>query len=216
MTSIITPQNLLLMAPNVGSKSAVYTGILNHHMDLFSINTPKRVAMFLGQLLVESDDLTSFREGMFYRTPERLMQVWPSRFPTLEFAKQYVENPQKLANYVYSNRMGNGGPESNDGWNMRGTGWIQLTGRDNITNFAKYINQTPEEAALYMGTAQGAAQSACWFWDKNGINRLADFGSLDAVSDAVNLGRQTKKVGDAEGYQKRLIKTELCKKILKV
>lgn len=213
---IVTPQNLAIMAPGVGSKSAVYSGILNHHMAQYGINTPKRVAFFLGQVLVESDDLTSFREGMFYRDPARLMKVWPSRFPSLEFAKQYVGNPQKLANYVYSNRMGNGGPESNDGWNFRGTGWIQLTGRDNITAFATYIGMTPEDAALYMGTAQGAAHSACWFWDKNGINRLADFGNLDAVSDQVNIGRQTKKVGDAEGYQRRLIKTELCKKTLKV
>jgi len=213
---ILTPQNLSIMAPTLGSKSASYSGILNHHMAQYEINSVKRVAFFLGQILVESDDLTSFREGMFYREPARLMEVWPSRFPTLEFAKQYTQNPQKLANYVYSNRMGNGGPETNDGWNMRGTGWIQLTGRDNITEFAKHVGMTPEDAALYMGTAQGAAQSACWFWQKNDINRLADFGNIDSVSDQVNLGRQTKKLGDAEGFKRRVLKTELCKKTLKV
>jgi putative chitinase len=147
---------------------------------------------------------------------ERLMVVWPKRFPTKEIAKQYERQPQKLANFVYANRMGNGGPETNDGWDHRGAGWIQLTGADNQNAFAHAMGLPEQGIGDFLATTQGAAQSACWFWFKNGINRLADFGNVDAVSDAVNIGRQTAKVGDAEGFAKRLQKTNLCKKVLNV
>jgi putative chitinase len=205
------------MAPSVDqAKLGIYVGVLNQGTTQFKIDTPQRLAFFLGQLLVESDDLTQVREGMFYRTPERLMGVWPKRFPTKESAQPYVGNPQKLANYVYANRMGNGGPETNDGWNHRGAGWIQLTGKTNQEAFAADAGVPLVGIGDYLATPIGAARSACWFWQKNKINQLADTASVDAVSDAVNLGRQTRKVGDAEGYAKRLKKTELCKKILEV
>lgn len=213
---IITALNLRAMAPNLDSaKAGIYTGLLNQAMNRFGIDTTKRAAFFMGQVLVESDDLTAFRENMNY-SAERLMAVWPSRFKTIELARQYERNPQKLANFVYANRMGNGGPETNDGWNHRGAGWIQLTGKTNQELFATEAGIPLAGIGDYLGTSKGAAESACWYWWKHGINRLADFGNLDAVSDAINLGRLTDKIGDAEGYAKRQLKTNLCKKILGV
>lgn len=211
---IITADQLRKVAPDLGSKAAPYATILSRYLDLYGIDTPIRVAHFMGQLLVESEDLTAFREGMNYRA-ERLMEVWSKRFPSLEVALQYERNPQKLANYVYGGRMGNR-PGTNDGWNHRGAGWIQLTGRDNQAAFADAVGKSLEEVGDYLATPEGAAESACWFWWKNGINRLADLGNVDAVSDAVNLGRQTKEKGDAEGYAKRVKKTKLCKEVFYV
>jgi putative chitinase len=214
---ILTPDSLRKMAPSVDqAKLGTYVGVLNQGTTQFKINTPQRLAFFLGQLLVESDDLTQVREGMFYRTPERLMDVWPKRFPTKESAQPYVGNPQKLANFVYANRMGNGGPETNDGWNHRGAGWFQLTGKTNQETCSKALGIAPDAIGDWLATAIGAAQSACWFWDVNIINRYADVGNIDAVSDAVNLGRQTGKIGDAEGFAKRVARTNLCKQILGV
>lgn len=213
---MLTPASLLRMAPDLyDNKAAIYCGLLNRYTEIFDIKTPQRLSMFLGQVLVESGDLTFFRENMSY-SAERLMVVWSKRFPTLEIANQYARQPQKLANFVYANRMGNGGPETNDGWNHRGAGWIQLTGKANQEAFANDNQLDPATIGDYLATSQGAAHSACWFWWKHGVNRLADFGNLDAVSDAINLGRQTKEVGDAEGYAKRKAKTALCKQVLGV
>lgn len=213
---MLTPESLIKMAPELNlAKAGVYTGVLNQAIDRFGIDSPQRLAFFMGQVLVESNDLMSFREAMSY-SAERLMAVWSKRFPTLEIANQYAHQPQKLANFVYANRMGNGGPETNDGWNHRGAGWIQLTGKDNQEACGLELGVSLDGIGDYLATSQGAAQSACWFWWKHGINRLADFNNIDAVSDATNLGHLTEKVGDAEGYAKRVIKTNLCKQILGV
>lgn len=208
----VTPEALSRIAPLVGNKAASYATILNRYLDLYGIDTPTRLACFMGQLLVESDDLTAFREGMSYRA-ERLLQVWPFRFPSIEIARQYERQPQKLANYVYGDRMGNRGQDTDDGWLHRGAGWIQLTGRDNQAAFAEAVDRPLEGIGDYLATPEGAAESACWFWWKHGGNRLADFGNIDAISDMVNLGRQTKKQGDAEGFAKRVAKTKLCKEV---
>lgn len=211
---ILSRDVLITLAPDLGSMAAPYATILSRYLDTYSIDTPTRLAYFMGQLLVESKDLTAFREGMNYRA-ERLMEVWPKRFPTIELARQYERNPQKLANFVYGDRMGNR-PGTNDGWDHRGAGWIQLTGRDNQAAFADAVGRPLATIGDYLATPEGAAESACWFWWKHGGNRLAEFGNIDAISDMVNLGRQTKKEGDAEGFKKRVLKTNLCKKALRV
>lgn len=212
---MLTPTQLLAIAPGLGSKASPYAGCLNRYLDFYGIDSLQRLAYFLGQVLTESEDLSAFREGMNY-SAERLRVVWPLRFPTIELAKQYERNPAKLANFVYGGRMGNGGPASGDGWRFRGAGWIQLTGHDNQAEFAKAIGMQVSTIGDYLATPEGAAQSACWFWWKHGCNRLADFGNIDAVSDAINIGRLTEKVGDAEGYAKRVAKTALAKKVLGV
>lgn len=213
---MLSPSILLKMVPGLNiAKVGIYTGVLNQSVTRFGIDTPQRLAFFMGQVLVESDDLTAFREGMNY-SAERLMKVWPKRFPTLDIARQYERQPQKLANYVYANRMGNGGPDTNDGWNHRGAGWIQLTGKANQEACGTELGVPLDGIGDWLATGTGAAQSACWYWWKHGINRLADMNNIDTVSDATNLGRLTKEVGDAEGYAKRLAKTNLCKQILGV
>lgn len=213
---ILKPEQLMAIAPGLGgARAGSYANLLSQAMEAHGIDSPRRVAFFLGQLLVESGDLTEFRENMNYKA-ERLMQVWPKRFPTIEIARQYERNPAKLANKVYANRMGNGDEASGDGWRYRGAGWIQLTGKTNQLACAMELGMPVGDIGDWLATPAGAAQSAAWYWWKNGINRLADFGNIDSVSDAVNLGRLTEKVGDAEGFQKRALKTELCKQVLRV
>ncbi len=95
----------------------------------FSLGLEAEIPDFLGNILHESLMLTRLEENLYYTRPERLMEVWPKRFPTLALARQYVRSPQKLADYVYGNRLGN---INGDGWSYRGSGLIMVTGLYNF------------------------------------------------------------------------------------
>ena len=205
----LTKEQLMQIAPNmVVNNAGSYTASLNAAMERFGINTPLRAAHFLGQLVHESGDLTSFRENLNYGAAS-LMRTWPSRFPSMITAQAYERQPQKIANYVYANRMGNGDAASNDGWNYRGAGWFQLTGKKAQMECADYFKIT-SDVPTWLCTHEGAALSAAWFWWKAGCNRLADMNNVDAVSDVINIGHRTDKVGDSIGYDKRLSLTRLA------
>jgi len=103
-------------------------------------------------------------------------------------AAQYANKPEAIANLVYANRMGNGGPETGDGYRYCGRGLIQLTGKDNYFWFAASLNITPEEASQYMETFEGAAQSACWFWETNNLNQWADKDDILTLTKRINGG----------------------------
>lgn len=155
----------------------------------FNIDTIREVACFLGQAGHESVGFTHLTENLNYSKPERLMQVWPKRFPTMAIAREYAGNPEKLANYVYANRMGNGPPESGDGWRYRGSGLFQLTGRDNYQGFARVMSMTPGAAADYIRTSPiGAAMSAAWFFDDRGIDALAATPGVEDETRRINGG----------------------------
>lgn len=143
----------------------------------------------------------------------RLRDVWPSRFPSIEIATQYQRNPEKLANYVYANRMGNGDAKSGDGWRYRGAGWIQITGKNNHREVAGGLAITGDVGA-WLSTVNGAATSAAWFWWKSGCNTLADRGDVDAISDLINIGRRTERVGDSVGFADRQRLTRHCLQVL--
>ena len=106
-------------------------------------------------------------------------------------SKDYASRPNKqeaIANRAYANRMGNGDEASGDGFKFCGRGLIQLTGRTNYTWFAASLQITPEEAAEYMQTFEGAAQSACWFWETNNLNRFADTEDILNMTKVINGG----------------------------
>ena len=94
----------------------------------------------------------------------------------------------KIANRVYANRMGNGDEASGDGWKYCGRGLIQVTGKENYTWFAASLEITPEEASQYMQTFEGAAQSACWFWETTKLNQYADSGDILTMTKRINGG----------------------------
>jgi putative chitinase len=140
----------------------------------FPITDPADRAAFLAQVAHESSELTRLEENLSY-TAERLVQVWPSRFKSVEFAKQYERKPQLLADYVYGGRLGNGPPESGDGWRYRGRGPIQLTGKTNYVRFGEaigekdYVVKCPD---VLLTKAFGAL-AAAWFWTENRLSFLA-------------------------------------------
>ncbi len=149
----------------------------------FQINTPLRLAHFLAQCGHESGGFRVTSENLNY-SAKGLMGIFKKYFPTEAIANQYQRNPQKIANKVYANRMANGSEASGDGFKFRGRGYIQLTGRDNYTQFGKAIG---EDITSNPDSVSGkyALLSAAWFWSKNGLNKLADGGASDAVVTSI-------------------------------
>ena len=153
----------------------------------YDINTPERVAAFMAQTAHESGEYRAIKENLNYRAVS-LRKVFPKYFPTDELANTYAQNPEKIANRVYANRMGNGPEESGDGYRYCGRGLIQLTGKSNYQAFADSIEITPEEVSEYLATFEGAVQSACWFWEANNLNKWADSGDMVMLTKKINGG----------------------------
>jgi putative chitinase len=156
----------------------------------YEINTPQRVAAFIAQCAHESGGFMVLKENLNYKAAS-LRKIFPKYFPDDAIAQRYVSMPNKqeaIANKVYANRMGNGPEESGDGYRYCGRGLIQLTGRQNYTWFAASLEITPEEATEYLGTFEGAAQSACWFWETNKLNQWADVGDIVTLTKRINGG----------------------------
>ena len=159
------PQSVIDSIPEVATK--------------FGINTPLRVAHFLAQCGHESGGFRLTKENLNY-SAKGLMGIFKKYFPTEALAKAYERQPAKIANKVYSNRMGNGTEASGEGAKFCGRGYIQLTGKENYTAFGKSIGvdvcANPELVA-----SQYALASAAWFFSKNGLHKIADEGASDAV-----------------------------------
>ncbi len=153
----------------------------------YQIDTPQRMAAFLAQCAHESGGFVFIKENLNYRW-QSLRKTFPKYFPTDQLAQQYEKQPERIANRVYANRMGNGAEESGDGWRFCGRGLIQVTGRDNYSWFAASLEISPEEASEYMETFEGAAQSACWFWETNNLNQWADRGDILTLTKRINGG----------------------------
>ena len=154
--------NCILTLPQL--KQMVNNRYIDHWYDAFQqllpdydINTPLRVAHFVAQCAHESGNFVFIEENLNYRAAS-LMSVFKKYFATMELAQQYEKKPEKIANRVYANRMGNSDEASGDGYRYRGRGLIQLTGKDNYTFFAGSLGIPVEEAAAYMSTFEGAAQ----------------------------------------------------------
>lgn len=154
----------------------------------YDINTPHRVAHFVAQCAHESNNFLFIQENLNYKAAS-LRKTFPKYFPTDELAAQYALKPERIANRVYANRMGNGDEASGDGWRYRGRGLIQLTGKDNYTFFAGSLGIPVEEASEYLATFEGAAQSACFFWEQNRLNRFADANDVKGLTRAINGGQ---------------------------
>jgi putative chitinase len=145
------------------------------------------MAAFIAQCAHESGGFRFLKENLNYKA-ESLVRVFPKYFPDINLAKAYEKKPEKIANRVYANRMGNGNEASGDGWRYCGRGLIQLTGKDNYSWFAGSIQVSVEEAAEYLQTFEGAAQSACWFWETNNLNKEADAGDIKTMTRKINGG----------------------------
>ena len=153
----------------------------------YEINTPNRIAAFLAQCGHESGGFTVLQENLNY-SAEGLRKIFPSRFATVAAAQPYHRQPEKIANKIYCDRMGNGSESSGDGYKFRGRGAIQLTGKENYSNFAKSIGKSLDETVAYCETLEGAICSAAWFWTTRKLNVCADCGDILSMTKKINGG----------------------------
>jgi putative chitinase len=178
-------------------KAKEWIDAINLTFETFAIDTPEQQAAFLGQCSHESNGFTALVENLNYKA-DSLCKVWPKRFPSLEFAMQYNRQPEKIANHVYANRMGNGDEDSGDGFAYRGRGLIQLTGRDNYKACGEILGMDLEENPELVSTPQYAALSAGWFWHTHNLNQIAS--DITAVTKKIN--------GGTIGLDDRIARTE--------
>lgn len=165
---------------------------INATLDRFEINTQRRVRYFMTQSYHETMGFLKFEENLNYRA-ERIVAVWPTRFsmtPVLAgqrvkaLAPDYAGNPEKLANFVYADRNGNGSFESGDGWKFRGRGGFHLTFKNNYADYSKFVYgddrcvENPDLVAL----PQDAMLSAGHFWMTRRLNELADADEFTEVT----------------------------------
>ena len=153
----------------------------------YDIDTPHRIAAFIAQCAHESGGFIFLSENLNYKA-DSLMKIFGKYFKDINIAYMYEKKPEKIANKIYANRMGNGDEASGDGYKYRGRGLIQLTGKTNYQSFADSLEISPDEAAEYMATFEGAAQSACWFWETNNLNKWADAGDIEKMTKIINGG----------------------------
>lgn len=143
------------------------------------INTPERLANFLGQCDEESGGFTKTVENLNYST-EALQSLFGKYFPRGDEAT-YARNPEMIANRIYANRMGNGDEASGDGWLHRGRGYIQLTGTGNQNAFLATVNETD----LQVISDKYPLVSAAWFWNRHNLNSYANTGVGDGTVTSI-------------------------------
>jgi putative chitinase len=161
----------------------------NHYLPSFNIVTPARVAGFIAQAAHESADFTVLQENLNYGA-KGLVGLFHKYFADESTAKQYERQPERIANRIYSNRMGNGSEASGEGWKFRGRGILQLTGKSNYTQCSHDLFQdnTLVEQPDLLRTPEYATLSALWFWHKNQLNHICDTGDIVLLSKKINGG----------------------------
>jgi putative chitinase len=193
------------------AKSQTISDALNPACVKYGLNKPGLFHEFIATCGEESNNFTVFEENLFYTNAARLITVFSKkRFPTLNFASGYLRNPQKLANYVYANRNGNGDVASEDGWKYRGGGPIQCTGKDMYSAYAKYINQPLADITEKIRTdLDTGIDCACWIFVV--VKQLLD----EAANDQFEL--ITRKInGDLTNFADRKIILARAKKALPI
>lgn len=165
----------------------------------YKINTALRLSHFLAQCGHESANFRAVKENLNY-SAEGLTKTFKKYFPTLEIAKDYARQPEKIASKVYANRMGNGNEASKDGFKYLGRGFIQLTGKANYIEFDKSVPEDIINNPELVATKYPLA-SAAWFWNKNGLNAIADKGATDAVITSITKRVNGGTIGLADRIQ---------------
>lgn len=183
---MIDVARLRAFAPAVTvDNAAAFAKALEAGLSDAGLTTPLRVAHFMAQIAHESGGLTRLEERLSY-SAERLVAVWPRRFPTMAEATPYARNPAALAEKVYGGRLGNVNP--GDGYRFRGRGLIQLTGRDNYAVAAKYSGLPLVDDPGIATQPACAARIALGFWKSAGLNDEADRDDIDAITRVINGG----------------------------
>ena len=178
---------------------------INTTFDKFGINTPVRQACFIGQASHECNNFRTLEENLNYKA-EALIRLWSKRFPTLEIANQYAKNPQKIANKVYADRMGNRDEASGDGYRFRGRGCFQLTGHANYFHAGTACGVDFVMQPDLVATPQYAPMTAGWFWNTHELNQFADSGDYVTMTKRIN--------GGTIGLDERVAKIQTILRVL--
>lgn len=187
MTRIQLTVGMLVRAHILHEDATRFVAPLSAACARFGIDTSRqRMSAFLANAHHESFGFSKTVESLYYRDPVRLMQVFPSRVRSIEQAKTLVKNPKGLALAVYSNRLGNGGPETEDGWDYIGRGLFQLTGLTNYLAAEKDLGRPYVKQPELVAFPEDAALTAAWFWHTNGCNALADRADLAGLTRVIN------------------------------
>ena len=171
----------------------------------YEINTPRRQAAFIGQCGHESASFKVLRENLNY-SAKGLTATWPSRFPNIEQAMEFERKPERIANKVYGGRADLGNTEDGDGWRFSGKGLIQLTGRNNYKTCGDALGVDLIANPELLIEPEYAALSAGWFWNKRGLNALADNEDWNTITKRIN--------GGTHGLQDRIDRTHKAMDIL--
>lgn len=183
----------------------------------YKVNTPLRIAYFMAQADAESG-LVPKRESLYFKTVEGLRDTFkgPFKNKTDSFVRSFLRNSEHCANYVYANRGGNGDQASGDGFRYRGGGIFQNTFKNGYKLLQEKTGILFYENPDLILEEPNAVIAALEFWKGNNLNKYADLDDLDAVSDQINIGHQTERVGDSNGYDKRVVSLKKWKTILKI
>jgi len=183
----------------------------------FEVNTHLRIVHFMTQIDAESG-LKPKRESLYFKSIDSLKKIFYTPFnkKTDSFVRSFLRNSEYCANYVYANRGGNRDSYSGDGYKYRGGGFIQRTFKSGYQRLKDVTGidfvSNPDLILL----EENAILDALVFWKDNDLNKYADLDDLDAVSDQINIGRQTVKEGDSNGYEHRKECLKKWKLILKI
>ena len=186
----------------VTADGAFGPGTLKAAMNYYKLS-PRRAAHFFAQTAHESGNFKAFSENLNYGA-KGLLGIFRKYFPTEALARAYERQPQKIANRVYANRMGNGDEASGDGWKFRGRGALQLTGKSNYQAFADYIGRPDVMINPDLVANELCFESALWFFDRNKLWGICDQG----VNDASILALTKRINGGTHGLDDRKMKTK--------
>ena len=184
------------------------TGELDDVIKKYNISSPLRICHFLSQIAHESNNFKALRENLNY-SAEGLLKIFPKYF-SKDTASACARQPEKIANIVYSNRMGNGDRASGDGYKFRGRGFLQLTGKDMYKAYGNYIEVDLINNHDLVATKY-ALSSAAWFFEKKGLWKICDLGG-----DTETIKKLTRLInGGTNGLEDRIVKFEIFNTLLK-
>lgn len=207
----VLPRERFIQIVNYAPKSRIdqYYHPMILMMANWEINTPLRVSHFLSQIIHESGSFKFVEENLNYSS-DALKKTFNIYKNNPGLADQHHRKPELIANHAYSNRMGNGGPESGDGWKFRGRGLIQLTGKNNYTDYNQHTdNNVISNPELVATDPLEACNVAGWYWDRENLNALTDEGST--IDEVIKI---TKRInGGTNGLEDRIKHFEIAKEV---
>ncbi len=207
MSDLIQLSGLQSVMPRTSAATlAQFVPVLQSQLADYEINTPLREAHFIAQLAHESGGFEHQKENLNY-SDKALRAVFGKYFPDEEIAKEYARQPEKIANRVYANRIGNGDEASGEGWKYRGRGLIQLTGKANYAKCAESIgSDLVNEPDLICQKPAVSVSVACWFWQSKNLNKFADEDDVTSITKRIN--------GGLHGIEARREYLSRCKQVL--